>query len=126
MDITELKPTERFIEIVHPANGKELGIKVSILSINDVKLKKIKRRIQDERLRLEARGKSFKSEDIEENLNDVLFNAITGWEWYGDVDFNGEKPLFNQKNVKDVFEELPWFKTQVEEAITDEQAFFQN
>jgi len=125
IDLNSVKPVERVIEILHPATGQELGIRVSILSITDPKLKKIKRRVQDERLRLEARGKAFKSEDVEENLNAIVFNAMVGWEWYGDVCFNSEKPAFNQRMVKEVFEELPWFKSQIEEAIGDEQAFFQ-
>lgn len=124
MDLSELKPSERFIEILNPKTGLELGVKVSLISINDDKLKKVKRRIQDEKLRLEARGKSFKSEDIEENRNTLIFNALSGWEWSGDTKFHGEKPAFTEKNVKAVINELSWFREQLEEAISDEQAFF--
>lgn len=125
MDLSSLKPTERQVEILHPGTDEELGIRITLVSINDERLKKAKRRIQDEKLRLEVRGKNFKSEDIEENAIELDFAAMTGWEWYGkDVNFNGSKPEFNRANVKAVFESLPWFQRQVEEAISDEKAFF--
>lgn len=129
MDLSELKPLERNVEILHPKTDVEVGIKVSLLSINDDKLKKIKRRIQDDKLRLEAKGKNFKSEDIEENRDKLIFNAVTGWAWGKDASgkettFNKEKPAFNQKNFNDVMKALPWFRDQLEEAISDEKAFF--
>lgn len=124
MDLNTLKPVERTIEIVHPTTGKELNIKVSLISISDERLAKVKRRIQDEKLRLEARGKNFKSEDIEENRNILIFGAMTGWEWSKDAKFNGEKPAFNLKTVTEILTALPWFREQLEEAISDEQAFF--
>lgn len=124
MDLNNLKPVERIIQIVNPVNGQELGVKVSLLSITDSKLLKVKRRIVDEKLRLEARGKIFKSEDIEENGNALIFNAMTGWEWSGDATFKGKKPVFDMKTVVEILTELPWFKKQIEEALEDEQAFF--
>lgn len=130
MDLNTLKPTERFVEIEHPKTGLPIGIKVSIVSINDDRMKRVKRKIQDERIRLESRGKGFKSEEIEDNRLILCFTAMTGWEWGKnpstdeDVTFNGSKPEFNMKNVREVFSALPWFQTQVEEAISDEAAFF--
>lgn len=124
MDLSDLKSGERFVEILHPKTDLEIGVKVSLVSINDPKLKKIKRRIQDDKLRLESRGKNFKSEDIEENANKLIFNAVTGWEWNKDATFKKEKPAFNQKNFNEVMQTLPWFRDQLEEAISDEKAFF--
>lgn len=126
MDIANIAPSERTIEIHHPANEAELmEIRVSLMSINDKRMKKIKRRIHDEKLRLEARGKNFKSEDIEDNLQTMCFEAMTGWEWYGeDATFHGEKPEFNKKNVLKVFTECEWFLDQVSEGVSEERAFF--
>lgn len=129
MDLSQLKPAERIVDILNPKTDAELGIKVTLISINDDKLKKIKRRIQDDKLRLEARGKNFKSDDIEENRNKLIFSAITGWMWGKDasgeeVTFKGEKPDLNQKNFNAIITELPWFREQLEEAISDEKAFF--
>ena len=125
MDLKDIKPSGRDIQITHPATDEELGITVSVLSISDPAMHKIKRKIQDERLALERRGKNFKSDEIEENRNILTLSAMTGWKWSKDAKFNGEKPEFNRKNVLAVFNELPWFRDQVEEAVSDESAFFQ-
>ena len=124
MDLANIKPVERIIDIVHPSTGEKIGVSVSVLSINDEKMASIKRRIQNKRLELERRGKSFKADDLEENEMELLVTAVTGWNWEGDVDFHGEKPAFNEKNIKAVFTELTWFKQQIMEAIGDEKAFF--
>lgn len=126
MDISDLKPAERVVEILHPATGEELGVRISLLSLEDQKLKQLKRRLTDERIRLESKGKSFKAADLEENGNEILLASVTGWEWYSqNITFHGQKPEFNRKNFLEVIGELPWFKAQIEVAISDEQAFFQ-
>lgn len=126
MDLTKaFKPSERIIEILNPLTDEPLGIKVTILSITDERLKKVKRKIQDQKLHLDARGKTFKSEDVEQNTYALLWEAVTSWDWYGDVDYNGVKPEFNQKEFLTVVKDLTWFATQLEEAISDEKAFFQ-
>ena len=126
MDISELKPAdERVIEITHPGTGDPIGVRVSLMSITDARMVKIKRKIQDERLRLEARGKNFKADDIEENRNELSFRAMTGWEWYDGANFKGDKnPVFNRATVDTVLTELPWFRDQIEEGVSDEKSFF--
>ena len=126
MDIAGIQPQERTIEIHHPADETQmLGIRVSLMAISDPRMKKIKRKIQDEKLRLEARGKNFKSEDLEDNQNSLIFSAMTGWDWYGeDVKFEGQKPEFNRVNVGKVLSSLEWFADQLTDAIDDEKAFF--
>lgn len=124
MDLLSLTPVERIVPILHPVTKVELGITVSLMSLQDERMKKIKRRILDEKLRLQSRGKDFKAEEIQENGNLIIFSAMTGWEWSGDATFNNEKPAFNQANVFKVFEKLPWFRAQLDEALNDEEAFF--
>ena len=123
MDISTLTPNERIIEIKHPANDENLGIRVTIVSLNDNKTKQIRRQFINKRLELEKKGKSFRADDIEENEIDLLIASMTGWDWY-DAEFHGEKPEFNENSIKKVFHELPWFKDQVSEAVSDEKAFF--
>ena len=124
MDISNIKSSERIIEILHPKTGEELGISVTVMSYDDDRMKKIRRKILDRRLHLEARGKHFKSEELNENANDLCFNAMTGWEWRGDAVFHGKKPEFTRASVTAVFEELSWFRDQIDNAIGDEKAFF--
>lgn len=124
MDISTLTPNERVIEIKHPATDADIGIKVTLVSLDDEKTKQTRRRVINKRIELEKKGKNFRADDIEENEFDLIFASMTGWEWY-DAEFHGEKPAFNEANVKKVLTELPWFKRQIAEAIGDEKAFFQ-
>lgn len=124
MDLSGLKPTERVIDIKHPGTDEDVGVKVTVLSLSDPKMKTIKRQIEARRLELARKNKTFKPAEIEDNEISLLFKAMTGWQWTGDANFQGEKPAFNLKNVKAVFTELEWFKDQVSEEVSDEQAFF--
>lgn len=124
MDISTLVPNERVIEIKHPVTDANIGIKVTVVSLDDEKTKQTRRRVINKRIELEKKGKNFRADDIEENEFDLIFASMTGWEWY-DAEFHGEKPAFNEANVKKVLNELPWFKRQISEAIGDEKAFFQ-
>jgi len=138
-DLTLIKSGDRIIEITNPATAENIGVRVTLMSIDDERMQKVKRRITDERLRLEQRGKVFKAEEIEENRNNILFTAMTLWEWYNptgktgdkgyDADampsFDGnDKPEFNRRNVVEVLTKLPWFSDQVNEAVGDTKAFF--
>lgn len=131
MDIGNLKPTERKIEIIHPGNGKLTGIWVSVVSLDDERMKKLRRAITDEANRKAQRGKTMKAEEIEENLDRLLINAMTGWGWDKDEDgeestFNGIKPEFKESKIREVFATLPWFRDQLNEAVGDTKSFFAN
>jgi len=124
MDLSEIKPVERMIDIIHPSTGEEVGLKVTVVSIDDERLKRVKRKIQDESIRLQNKNKSFKAEDIEDNRLKLVFAAMTSWQWVGEATFHGEKPEFNLKNVKELFKELPWVQEQIENEVSDQAAFF--
>ena len=140
MNLDDLKPVERTIEITHPATGVPLGVRVTLMSIDDDRLKRVKRQITDESLKLQSKGKAFKAEELERNSRTLLFTATTGWEWYNptgnegdhgyDADalpeFDGGQPDYNQRNFLAVVERLPWFGEQVREAIDETKAFFDN
>lgn len=140
MDLATIKPSERVIEILHPATELPVGIRVSLLSIEDDRMKAIRRQITDNSLKMQAKNKAFKAEELERNQNMLMFTGTTGWEWYnpsGDKDdkghdpdampdFNGEVPAYNQKNFLAVAGDLYWFADQVQEGIGDTKAFFGN
>ena len=127
MDISTLIPVERIIEIKHPVKDENLGIRVNIISLNDEKMKQIRRKFINKRIELEKKGKSFRADDIESNEIDLLVACIAGWDWDGeDITFNGSKPDFNEANVRNVLNTFGWFKDQISEAVGDEKAFFQS
>lgn len=124
------KPSERTIEMHDPGDEKiKIGVTVDIMSIDDERMKKAKRRIEDARLKLAAKGKTFSSEDIDANKNELYFTAMTGWNWGKDDDgeqatFHGEIPEFSRRVAHQVFEELPWFRDQIERELGETAEFF--
>lgn len=139
MNLLDLKPSERVIEILSPKNQEPIGIRITLVHVDDPRLKKLKRQIQDESSRLSQRGKIFKAEQLESNIQEVVFTAMTGWEWYnptgqkGDagydatrtLELDGDKnPPFTKANVLKVFEVLPWFLEQIKKELDNSEAFF--
>lgn len=125
MDFAKIKPSERIVDILHPESGEKTGVSVQLISLRDEKLAAVRRRIQNKNIEFQKRGKTLKAADIEENEMELLVACITGWNW-GDNLYNGEVPQFCEKNVRDILNDLPWFKQQIVEAIDDEKAFFQS
>ncbi len=123
MDLSQLVPTERVIDIVHPKTGEQTGLKITLVSVEDDKLKTIKRKFLDAKLKAESKGKSLKHEEIEEFDNNMIYAAMTGRRWSGDATYNSEKPECNYKNVRKVVSEVYWIKSQILEALGDETAF---
>jgi len=138
MDLSTIKPDAQTIEIKHPGTGMPLGVRVSMVSIQDERLKRFRRKLRDDAIRLTKRGKSMTAEQEEENGRDLAFTATTGWEWYNptgkkgdegyDEDqmpsFNGSVPEFNKKNFNEVTTALPWFLNQMGEVFEDDEGFF--
>lgn len=130
-ELSSIKPSEILLKILHPATGKYIGVTVSLMSITDERMKPVLNHIRNEKLRLEARGKNFKAEQIDENGVDIAFRAMTGWVWEKDDDgddatFHGKKPEYTPANIKAVLAELPWFKSQIDTKISEEKDFFQH
>lgn len=123
MDISKLAPTEKVLEIKHPVTDEDIGIKVVLVSLTDDRSKAAKREFQDRQNYLSARGKTISSAEIEKHNDNILFASIVGWDWYGDVNFNGAKPAFNRDNMQAVFTKLPWFKVQISEELAETNRF---
>ena len=138
MDLTALVPSERMIEILSPATKAPLGIRVTIMHIDDPRLKTLKRKLQDERQRREQRGKILSAETQDENLSELTAATMLGWGWYNPTGLEGQKgykaesapkfegkvPEFNKANIFAMFEKLPWFRDQIGEAVSETESFF--
>lgn len=142
MDISGIKPTAQFLEILNPdGSGRKVGIRLELVSIDDDRLKAARRHIQDRQMHLSQRGKTFTPEQIEKNAIDLQAKTITGWTWYnptgeeGDdgydpsqrANFKGnDNPPCTYETVREVLTEVRWFASQVSDMITDTERFFQN
>lgn len=138
MDIASLKPSERTIEILHPVHDTPIGLRVFLVSTDDPKMKKLRRKFIDRDQELAKKRKPASGEEMLQRYDEIAFNATQGWEWYNptgkegddgyDADahatFNGEVPDFNQRNFYNVIRELGWVKTQIQEALDETKDFF--
>lgn len=128
-DLAKRKTSERIIQIKDPATGVEIGVSVTLMSLDDERMKTLRRQIQDRKNKQEMKGKPLTAEEIEENGYKIAFGAMTAWNWAKDPDgeentFNGKKPEFTYAVARLVFMELPWFLQQINEAFGDEKGFF--
>lgn len=128
-DISNIKVVERNIEIKNPATSALLGITIGLVSVDDEKLKTLRRRIDDRSQKLAAKGKAFSAEELEDNTNEIAFTAMNWWKWEKDADgeeatYHGEKPELNRRNAFAIFKEIGWFRTQITAALNEEEAFF--
>ena len=125
MDISAIRPSERTIEIKHPVSGENLGIRVTLMSPDDERLKPTIRAINDKAIYLKQRSKSFSADEVEANNIRLMVATITGWEWYGkEVSFKGKKPECTPENIREVFTVLEWFKKQIDEELSETKSFF--
>lgn len=123
-DISQIGYVERTVAILHPATKEPIGVSVTLMSPDDKRMTRVKDKITNERLSLESKGKAFKADQVKANRNLILFTAMTGWEWEGEANWDGEKPDLTPKNVNDVFDRAPWFMKQVDDAFSELESFF--
>ena len=135
MDIANITAETQTIEILHPASGKPIGVRLQIVDESDERVKAVQQHIATRRLQLEARNKTFDGAQLEKNGVDLICAAVVGWEWYSTTDnpddratFNGEVPEFNAANVRRVITESHpvLFAKQISSALFDNPDFFTN
>lgn len=129
-DILAIKPTSTTVEILHPGNGKKIGLTVEMVSLDDDRVKSVTRRVTDNRLKKAARGKNFTSEEIEENEINIIAAACVGWEWGNDEDgvpggFDKKQPEFSNAAVRALLR-TTWVREQLNTALGETERFFQN
>lgn len=140
MDITAIKPSDRTIEIMRPGANVPLGIELTLISVDDERLAKVKRAITDKKLQLQRKGKDFTADDLKANKEMILLATIIDWRWYnptgveGDEGYDEEKhpsiegdenPEHNPRNVRKCIA-LDWFADQVWTEIAETDEFFKN
>jgi hypothetical protein len=123
MDISSITAAERTVDIKHPATGEPLGLKITVLPESDAKVQTARRKWLDERLQ---RGKKVTAAKVEAGQLLLIESAVSGWSWESELTFHGEKPEFTDANLRKVLKELSWVKTQLDEELGDEAAFFQS
>lgn len=124
-DLTSIVAASRAIDILHPATGEPVGLRLTLLPDSDPKVKSASRKALNERM--SGKGK-VTAEKIEQNRIDMLVASIGDWQWTGDLTLDGEKPAFSDTKLRAVLEDenLAWISQQVEAELRDTAAFFRS
>lgn len=126
MDISAIQPNSRVVEIKHPGTGEGLKIFVTLVSQDDAQVRPVRRQLNDRVLQQRQRGKAVIASELEHNAVVLIRASIVEWDWSkSEMTWKGKKPDCNKETVTEVLTELVWFRDQLDEALSDDRAFFQ-
>jgi len=120
-DLSTIVAAERGIDIKHPATDEPVGLRIILLPEDHPLVRAASRKALNERL--QARGK-ITAEKMEAGRTDMLVASIGGWVWEGDLTFHGQKPEFNDANLRKVLNELSWISEQIDAELGNRAEFF--
>ncbi|AVY67161.1 hypothetical protein [Xanthomonas translucens] len=120
-DLSTIVAAERDIDIKHPVTEEEIGLRITLLPSTHPQVKAAARKSLNERLA--GKGK-LTAEKIEQNRMDMLVASVSGWDWQGDLTFKGEKPAFNDDNLRKVLKHLSWMQDQIDAELGNSADFF--
>ncbi|MBN49994.1 MAG: hypothetical protein CMN85_10665 [Spongiibacteraceae bacterium] len=123
MDISSIKANARPVEILHPHTEEKIGLRITVLPESDPKVKKVQREITDRQLG--KRKLKLTAAQLEAQSFELLVAATDGWDWYGDADFEGEKPEFTEENVRKVYKKVVFIRDQVKAEFDDRESFYE-
>lgn len=131
MDISEIITKNREVELLHPKTDEPLGIHIELRSMHDKRVKLVERKIRDEILKTQSKGKAMKSVDIEANEKRLIEAAMVGWRWEADEQreieqpsMDGEEhPEFTPKNIKRLLS-WEWARDTIDEELGNVADFF--
>lgn len=124
-DLADLKPKSDTIEVIlrHPTTGEtlfnedktEMSITVYLPHSAEYKAAVF----EQTNKRIKKKKMEFTAEDIEEASLTLLAKATKDW----DITFGGEKPKFSVGKAKEIYDEVFWIKSQIEEAVAEAEDF---
>lgn len=128
MDIAKIEAVNYSHRLVHPGNGRYLGLTLELAHISDPRFKAIERQLTDKALTKRARGKVPKSEELDENRIKLISTVVLGFVWENDADgkpgqFGGEQLKFSGENVLKLLS-IDWVRDQIDEALAEQSNFF--
>lgn len=120
-DIASIVAAPRTIDIKHPATGANVGLKITLLPTSSDQVQAAQRKLINDRLQRDVKTSA---ERLEENRLSMIEAAVGGWEWEGDLTFEGEKPEFSPAFLRKVLKLLPWVREQIDMELGNDAAFF--
>lgn len=130
MDLMNIGTTKETTDVVlyNPVNSEILTnedgseMTITVCGPYSKKYKSISHAQQNRRLMKAQRtgGKlNLTAEEIEASALDLLVKCIESW----NITVGGKQPDCKESKVRELFEQLPWVREQVESALGDTQAF---
>lgn len=128
------------IQLVSPVDGKELGIFILVLGKDSDVVQNFSREMIDDRLRKDHRAKKRgkdtelqTTDKLQDKELDFLSVCTIGWYQITDVDgvettkqtitYSEEELVFSKASAKELYKNLPWVATQVDDAVGDMSLF---
>lgn len=133
MDLMDLKPKSDIIEVTikHPntlepltnEDGSEMT--VTLHAQHSKEYRGVMHEQQDRRIKLmQKKGATtnYSAADIERDAIDLLSKCTKEW----NITYGGETPKLTAAKAKEVYTEVFWLRSQVEEALTESLDFTTN
>lgn len=129
MDLKDLTPKsdEIVVAIKHPATGEPLKnddkseMTITVYAPHSKEYKKVLHEQTNKRLKkMQSKGnKDITAEEIEESTLEGLVKTTKEW----NITYGGETPKLTAPKAKEVYEDVFWIRSQIEEAIEDSLDF---
>ena len=124
MDLKNFAPSADTLEVTlrHPGNGEPLlnegkdeEMTITVALPHSKAYKKVLYGITDKNLKTaQANPDKVKTSQY---LADVSLELVSGITLSWDITLDGKCPKLTQSKAKEIYEEYPWIKTQVEKAV---------
>lgn len=121
-DLSAIKATTTRVEITHPKTAEPTGLVLHLRPLSHPDVKAVQRKFTNENLK--HNRLKLSAEKLEANKIEALIAAIEAWEWNGEASWNGEKPALTPEAARAVLK-VDWIRSQADDALGDEAAFFQ-
>lgn len=123
MDLLKLVPNTITVDLKHPGTDAPLGVKVELQSLESDEVKAVERTLKNKALK--GGRNTVTAERIDDNTVAILSAAIVGWEFTGDANLAGDKkPACNAANKRKLLQ-VPALAKQIDLALGNEAAFFE-
>ena len=130
MDLMNLKPTSDIIEVtlMHPNTGDvvknddKTPMTITVYASHSKEHKAAVHMQTNKRLKAmqgSKKSQTFTSEEIEESSMELLARVTSCW----NITYGGAMPELNVKKAREIYTEVFWIKSQVEEALAESLDF---
>lgn len=128
MELTDIKPIDREVELLHPRTKDGLGLFFQLRSPYSPEVKKIEREWLDLRLQ-RNKGEDIGMDAVNDLRERQILAGVCDWRFDGPeaLKINGEQPAFTVTRLKKLIrtEGLEWIREFLDKETGDRAAFFE-